>query len=169
MLSHLPAVKTLRSSSLFNLHRFQSVAASPSPNPNTRAHALRDTHVPCPCVTPTLPRGPAGPRAVPSSRHTRTHARARAGPSRGQLADSSHSEAACSSLVAQMASPGSGFWSFGSEDGSGDPENPGTGRRTGTCSRQALRMDWSLLGWGKTKEVFPPAAVNLRRFALVLG
>nr|KAF6431257.1 glutamate decarboxylase 2 [Rousettus aegyptiacus] len=27
-----------------------------------------------------------------------------------------------------MASPGSGFWSFGSEDGSGDPENPGTAR-----------------------------------------
>nr|XP_060515716.1 glutamate decarboxylase 2 [Panthera onca] len=27
-----------------------------------------------------------------------------------------------------MATPGSGFWSFGSEDGSGDPENPGTAR-----------------------------------------
>ncbi|VTJ61951.1 Hypothetical predicted protein [Marmota monax] len=27
-----------------------------------------------------------------------------------------------------MASPGSSFWSFGSEDGSGDPENPGTAR-----------------------------------------
>ncbi|EAW86104.1 glutamate decarboxylase 2 (pancreatic islets and brain, 65kDa), isoform CRA_c [Homo sapiens] len=27
-----------------------------------------------------------------------------------------------------MASPGSGFWSFGSEDGSGDSENPGTAR-----------------------------------------
>ncbi|KAK7828232.1 hypothetical protein U0070_025348 [Myodes glareolus] len=27
-----------------------------------------------------------------------------------------------------MASPGSGFWSFGSEDGSGDPENQGTAR-----------------------------------------
>ncbi|KAB0398692.1 hypothetical protein E2I00_002718 [Balaenoptera physalus] len=27
-----------------------------------------------------------------------------------------------------MASPGSGFWSFASEDGSGDPENPGTAR-----------------------------------------
>ncbi|CAI5788895.1 Hypothetical predicted protein [Podarcis lilfordi] len=24
-----------------------------------------------------------------------------------------------------MATPGAGFWSFGSEDGSGDPENPG--------------------------------------------
>ncbi|KAI4538022.1 hypothetical protein MG293_011425 [Ovis ammon polii] len=39
-----------------------------------------------------------------------------------------------------MASPG--FWSFGSEDGSGDPENPGTGRRNGTCRRRALRADW---------------------------
>lgn len=27
-----------------------------------------------------------------------------------------------------MATPGSGFWSFGSEDGSGDPDNPGPGR-----------------------------------------
>ena len=176
-LSHLLAVRTPQLPSLFNPQSSQSVATSLSSNPSThtRAHAPADTHVSCPCVTPTLcgAAAPAPARCLHPATRTRTltytHARARAGRIGGQLADSSHSEASCSSLAEPMASPGSGFWSFASEDGSGDPENPGTGRRTGTCRRRALRVDWGLRGWGRLKEVFPLAVGNFGRLALPSG
>lgn len=81
-LSHLLAVRTPQLPSLFNPQSFQSVATSLSSNPSThtRAHAPADTHVSCPCVTPTLcgAAAPVPARCPHPATRTLTHTRTRA-------------------------------------------------------------------------------------------
>lgn len=105
-------------------------AAAPRRGPGG-AHG-RCSHPRVPGAPPPL-RRPAQPHTLCTRTSTRTHSHARSSPSRGTPA---RAAGACSSPLrfaslpfpCAMASPGSGFWPFGADEGSAAAESPGTGR-----------------------------------------